>query len=338
MFFVRLLFLSSFVWIGSMAHTAAQMTCTPEDRKLMALIGGENFADEAFMFGLKIQEVVRKQDLNAFFALVGNRELEYGPRRAFVRGKEYGEIFSGDWQKMVLKSEPDCRGAGYEGYAYYGYSLPGGLVWYDKYRDGWRIVGVINATEEKFDRSEHFTWTVDGKPLPPQCFSFPNVTGGTFRNYAERFGIEDQQTFYENVGVFLGRHMPIEAMGDPSSRDESITIVSFLDECTNSNYELDIVDGFVQYPKAPWSTDTIYAYSVLWNVPTETCHELAPLIEGKCQQAHLVDMGYDGRGYYGRDQWYCIYGQFKLENGRQVLAPLKSFNTFNDAVNFLSDL
>ena len=63
--------------------------------------------EEAYAFGLKIQDAVRKRDLPKFFSLVDG-ELDYGPRRKYVENKAFHEVFPDSWRAAILKDEPPC--------------------------------------------------------------------------------------------------------------------------------------------------------------------------------------------------------------------------------------
>ena len=70
---------------------------------------------DAFEFALRIQQYVEREDLQSLFGLV-NGELDNGPRKKFIQGKSFSEVFSKSWREAVLSEKPDCIPMGWRGF------------------------------------------------------------------------------------------------------------------------------------------------------------------------------------------------------------------------------
>ena len=73
--------------------TALAGTCTAEDEESAEFWQKYDSPEEAFDFGETIKELVEAKNLGGLFDLVDG-ELSSGPRKEFVQGKEFSDIFS----------------------------------------------------------------------------------------------------------------------------------------------------------------------------------------------------------------------------------------------------
>jgi hypothetical protein len=106
----------------------------------------DNYYDpeEAYYMGIKIQNLVAEEDLSGIFSLVVG-ELEYGPKKDFVKNKAFGEVFDEKWKAAVLEDKPSCRPLGWRGFML-GHGNT--TIWFttsDKTDSGWQIFSIGGA-------------------------------------------------------------------------------------------------------------------------------------------------------------------------------------------------
>ena len=56
---------------------------------------------EAYDFGIKIQNIIKEKDLAGLFKLAEG-ELKSGPRKSFIKDKNFDEIFNEEWVNSIL--------------------------------------------------------------------------------------------------------------------------------------------------------------------------------------------------------------------------------------------
>tara|TARA_B100001057_G_scaffold142272_1_gene142002 strand:+ start:975 stop:2204 length:1230 start_codon:yes stop_codon:yes gene_type:complete len=110
--------------------------------------GSEDSAlqEEAYAFGLYLQELVRSRDLESLYDNV-KLPLINGPAKKTLTDREFDDLFSRNWSNTILSIEPDCSPVGVKGYM-----LGRGLIWFDKNRpigsknstEGWTIISINN--------------------------------------------------------------------------------------------------------------------------------------------------------------------------------------------------
>ncbi|MCY3956496.1 MAG: SUMF1/EgtB/PvdO family nonheme iron enzyme [Nitrospira sp.] len=286
--------------------------------------------EEAYAFGLKIQEAVRERNLNAFFSLVDG-ELDYGPRRKYVANKTFSEVFPDSWRTEVLKEEPPCIPWGWRGFDL-------GPVRYKKApsesTDIFRIVGVRDWVPEKFPPVP-VGWKVDGRLLPPQCFEYEWMSSDNFEAFAEQFSIADYGDFAHNTGKYFGD--PIYPFNPIylSDNNPAVRLWRYVAACARdiAPDQLQISDSTVEYVYPSLGYQSL-RYRILADIPPNLCQDFAPNLPGKCLESYLVDVDYCG-GSMGCRGPYAIYGMFQMQDGERIIFPLKNFDTENLARNFL---
>ena len=288
--------------------------------------------EEAYAFGLKIQDAVRERDLTKFFSLVDG-ELDYGPRRKYAENKSFHEIFPHSWRTAILNDEPPCTPVGWRGFM-----LANGLVKYRAPSEDnatFRIVQVYNWVTEKFPPVP-VGWQVDGRLLSPQCFVYEWWSSDNFAAFAEQFSIADYGDFRHNTGKYFGD--PIYPFNPiyPFDDNKPISLWRNVNDCAGNADQLKIKgltvrDVSEEYPSA------YDEYTILADVSTNLCQELAPNLPGKCLKSYLVEFCSNGGGSIGCKWGYNIYGLFRMEDGEEIVFPLKNFRTENPARNFLDN-
>ncbi len=282
--------------------------------------------EEAYAFGLKIQEAVRERDLTKFFSLVDG-ELDYGPRRKYAENKAFREVFPDSWRTAILKELPPCVPVGWRGFM-----LANGLVKYkapSEDSDTFRLVAVHDWVPEKFPPVP-VGWKVDNRLLPPTCFEYKSDSGDNFEAFAEQFSIADYGDFSHNTGKYFGD--PIY----PFKENTAGNIWQYVAACARDMApdQLQISDSRVEYVY-PSGRERL-RYRILADVSPNLCQNLAPNLPGKCLESYLVDVDYCG-GSMGCRGSYTIYGMFQLQDDERIIFPLKNFRTENPARNFLDN-
>ena len=83
--------------------------------------------EEAYKFGLEIQEAVKNKDLDKLLSLIKD-DLISGPKMSFFDNKTYDEAFPVTFRGAVLVNKPECKPVGSDR----GFILGNGQIWYDK--------------------------------------------------------------------------------------------------------------------------------------------------------------------------------------------------------------
>ena len=291
--------------------------------------------EEAYAFGLKIQDAVRARDLAKFFSLVDG-ELDYGPRRKYAENKSFHEIFPDSWRAAILKKEPPCTPVGWRGFM-----LANGLVRYkapSEYIDTFRIVEVYDWVPEKFPPVP-VGWKVDNRLLPPTCFEYQWVSGDNFEAFAEQFSIADYDDFAHNTGKYFGDPIyPFKPIY-PFDNNKAVRLWRYVGDCARdlAPDQLQISDSTVEYFYPDTRGAESLRYTILAEVSPNLCQGLAPKLAGKCLKSFLVDIANCGGSMGCRGGWYNIYGMFQMQDGERIIFPLKNFRTENLARNFLDN-
>ena len=89
------------VFLGSAGMTFGKeksiSNCSNKDRKYAKFWDNYYDPENAYDFGSKIKQLVKEKNLEGLFALVEG-ELTSGPRKQFIKGKKFSDIFSNDWR------------------------------------------------------------------------------------------------------------------------------------------------------------------------------------------------------------------------------------------------
>ena len=122
-----------------------ELHCTEEDREY-ANSWNNNYYDpeDAFDLAKLLEPSKKEENLDGLFELVDG-ELDSGPRKDFIRGKKFSEIFSKEWVDSLLNSVSPCTPMGWRGLCF-----DSGSVWYNKdnSKDKWHIFGILGAKKE----------------------------------------------------------------------------------------------------------------------------------------------------------------------------------------------
>lgn len=303
--------------------------CTSEDIETAEFWNNYYEPQEAYDFGIKIQNIVQEKDLKSLFEFVDG-ELKSGPRKSFIKNKNFSEIFSQEWTNSLLSSSPSCSPMGYRGFM-----LDSGSIWYNKEDNGWKIFAINGAKSEE-DKSLIIGWSHNGKVINPTCFARVWMSGDNFEEFADQFKISNYERFSKKPGEFFGKEIddfnPIKAMWD-----EYIKIINPIDDCSFKDSKINDDEKFITI-KGEGEFGTIeYGYSIIENINKNKCLELSPNLGYKCLSSYLVKAGDYSGGSMGWDMSYGIYGLFDLDKLGPSIIPLIFFENKNEALNYLSN-
>ena len=78
--------------------------CSNKDREYAKFWDNYYDPEDAYNFGKKIKYLVKEKNLEGLFDLVEGELNSGGPRKKFVNGKNFSDIFSDDWRKDLFCS------------------------------------------------------------------------------------------------------------------------------------------------------------------------------------------------------------------------------------------
>ena len=317
--------------------------CSEEDKKYAEVWNNYYDPQEAFDFGETIKKIIDEKDLAGLFEHVDG-ELTSGPRKNFIAGKNFSEIFSDEWRKSLLESESPCSPVGWRGFM-----LDSGSVWYnrDKEKDKWYIFGILGAKKEDLNHKNiPVTLEYEGKVIPPHCLSTPWMSGDNYEDFADKFKIKNYDHFSKNPGLYFDNEIsdyePIMA-----SWGSEIYLATPLNKCFKGELRFGGIENIgspeIKIENKEVETEICesenicqkFSYSILAELPSDKCHSLSTHVKGNCTKAYLVSIGDYNGGTMGWDMSYNIYGLFSLSNEQKYILPLKNFYKKNDAINYI---
>ena len=124
------------------------LSCSEKDREYAKFWDNYYDPEDARNFGIKIKQFVKERSLEGLFNLVEG-ELTSGPRKKFIRGRDFSEIFTEKWRDQLLASDAPCSPVGWRGFM-----LASGAIWFNKKNDRWQIKSIIGARKENIQVSE----------------------------------------------------------------------------------------------------------------------------------------------------------------------------------------
>ncbi|TNE34733.1 MAG: hypothetical protein EP348_10370 [Alphaproteobacteria bacterium] len=312
--------------------------CNEADAKYAAFWDNAYDPEEAHAFGLQIQQILLDKNLSGLFDLVAG-ELANGPRKRFAATKTFDQMFDPAWVRAVLTDPPPCQPVGWRGFM-----LGSGRIWYHRDKDGWHLFSINGALQEPVEMGLPIGWREDGELLPFECFYYDNFATDRSREYAKQHEIRDFDDFLANPGKYLGMPIPLNDKVSPDwcqdnyckdhRLDETIALSHRLSECRTTSVELTVLDRLIWRETGGVS----YQYEVIGRVRPVQCARLAPHLDATCNAAYLLAIGDYSGGTIGWLMQYTIYGLFTTKDDTRYIAPLKSFNNRNEALNFTEDL
>lgn len=323
-----------------------ELHCTGEDREYANSWNNYYDPEDAFDFGETIKNLVKEENLDGLFELVDG-ELDSGPRKEFIRGKQFSEIFSKEWVDSLLNSVSPCAPMGWRGFM-----LDSGSVWYnrDKEKDKWHIFGILGAKKEDLtNKNIPVGLEFEGRVIPPHCLSTPWMSGDNYEDFADKFKVKNYEHFSKNPGLYFDNEIsdyePIMA-----SWGSEIYLATSLKKCFKGELRFGGIENIgtpeIQIDNKEVKTKicetenlcTKFSYSILAELSPDKCQSLSTHVNGNCSEAYLVSIGDYSGGTMGWDMSYNIYGLFSLNDGRNFVLPLKNFHNKNDAINYIKSV
>ena len=172
------------------------------------------------------------------------------------------------------------------------------------------------------------------------------MSGDNYLDFADKFMIKNYNHFAKNPGLYFGKEI---TNFDPimSPWGTEIYLATSMKKCFQGALHFGLVeniglptiatdDGSVQTEICS-SPDvcTKFAYTILAEIPTDQCKNLAAHVEGECLTSYLVSIGDYSGGSMGWAMRYNIYGLFSFSDDQKYLFPLKNFYKKNDAINYI---
>ena len=181
--------------------------------------------DKAYAFGLRIQQFVRDRDLSGLFSLVDG-ELRRGPRRSYVEGKSFEDVFPQDWRTAILSAGPECSPVGWRGFM-----LASGRIWYRHMGDDrYTIISVSDWKPGQFPPVP-MLWRVGARVLSAGCFVYQWLSGDNFEAFEDAYNIRGTSAdFSRRPGAWLGNPIDVERGAWPG--DERVELWRAVRRCS----------------------------------------------------------------------------------------------------------
>lgn len=321
--------------------------CNTDEARKSAKLWDYDLVD-AYEFGLKIQHYVEQEDLQSLFGLV-KEELRSGPRKKYIQGKTFLEIFSEKWRETVLSKKPACIPIGWRGFM-----MGHGNIWYEKNDETheWEIRSI--HADQKIEHSKTPLiggWSYKGKLLTSDCFSTIWLSGDNYQYYDEKYGGDkevDFRDFISKPGKYIGGPIPIVPIvprGDEFTSAKEWLLAPKLSSCQQYSPGVGNITksgGWISKQYCPpFSPDQClnYSYGLIRRISLDHCRLLAPNFPENCIDLGLVQVSKETGGSMGNDVQEGIYGI--VENpvsGENYMVPLVNFNSLNEALNFIDQL
>ena len=304
----------------------SQSHCSDEDNIYSVEMSGVS-GDAAVKSGLEIQDTVRRKDIRKLFSMVTG-ELGNGPRKAFVEGKGFDQIFSEEWSTAVLDDKPSCVPVGWRGFM-----LGAGHIWYEPTEEGVASIIAINGALKERQESESIVY--DGIALNPSCFTRVWRSGDNYEYFFEKYANKDENAlngdeynyFRRNVGMYIAREIPLGSIASPWAgmygQAESIAIAKSISECQRGLSEKELE-----------KLELNSSYTVVKRVSGQYCGQLAPHLTGRCLEAALVKVT-GPLGHSNIEVNTALYGINQNREREAYVVPLVNFDHENDGLNFL---
>ena len=278
--------------------------------------------DIAFQFGKNIQKAILNKDLKAIISFIDG-ELEFGFRKKFGLSSSFDDIFSRDNTLEIMSEPVDCQPVGWRGFM-----LGTGQIWYDCDKVSCAIRSMVSTTETLNYLNAGLK--IDGKTIHPNCMAYEWMSGDNFEEFADRYKIDDYQNFRSKPGSYFGKvikdYRPIKTDWCTGDDCIKIKIASSISDCSQTFVNKSSDQAIIEFEDL--------SYSVL-DREIENCSTLSPHLQNPVTNCYLVTIGEQTGGSMGTYYRYGIYGITDLPSLGESIIPLKFFDTFNDALNFL---
>jgi len=201
-------------------------------------------------------------------------------------------------------------------------------------------------------------WIYKGEVLHPYCFQKQWASSDNIQQYYEQFtGIKENyydskefDDFSMNIGKYWGNainsYEPIKVdWGE--AYEEGLEYAVSMKSCLNKKTEyFEITENGVTSSYGEPTESSIdgqmyyqneYEYKVIKEAPLSVCQDLAPYIDGKCEESFLLKIAKWDGGSRGHMYEYSIFGLFKLSSNEGYIFPLKKFEGQKEAESFIGE-
>ena len=299
--------------------------CKSEDFEYAKVWNNYYSPETAYKFGLTIQKAILNKDMDTIFSFVSD-ELDNGPRKSFALSSDFDEFFSKGLVDNITNVEPLCSPVGWRGF-----DLGSGAIWYNCTHSTCNIFSINTDYKENIPLQTG-GWKIDNKTVHPKCLAYNWISGDNFQEFAEKFKIDDYADFSENTGSYFGNYITNYDPITPNWCDEDKCKISLIRSLENCSEPL-IVD--TAKPNIIKADDLRYT---VVDREIEDCSSLALYFPNPVSECKLISIFEDTGGSMGSYRSYGIYGISEMPDTGSNIIPLKFFNKFNDALNFLDKL
>jgi hypothetical protein len=175
-------------------------------------------------------------------------------------------------------------------------------------------------------------WKINDETVNPKCLAYNWWSGDNFEEFAEKFRINDYADFSKNTGNYFGNYITNYDPIKPDWCDEDKCKISLIRSLENCSEPL-IVDTAKPY--------IIEADDLRYTVvdkEIEDCSSFASHFPNPINECKLISIFEDTGGSMGSYRSYGIYGISEMPDTGSNIIPLKFFDKFNDALNFLDEI
>tara|TARA_B110000238_G_scaffold99745_1_gene108550 strand:- start:176 stop:1459 length:1284 start_codon:yes stop_codon:yes gene_type:complete len=299
--------------------------CKSEDFEYAKFWDNYYSPEAAYKFGLTIQKAILNKDINTIFSFVSD-ELDSGPRKSFALSSDFDEIFSNDFITSVTDKQPSCSPVGWRGF-----DLGNGDIWYNCTHSSCGIFRINVGNVENIPL-QLGGWKINDETVNPKCLAYNWWSGDNFEEFAEKFRISDYADFSKNTGKYFGNYITNYDPIKPDWCDEDKCEISLIRSLENCSEPL-IVDTAKPY--------IIEADDLRYTVvdkEIEDCSSFASHFPNPINECKLISIFEDTGGSMGSYRSYGIYGISEMPDTGSNIIPLKFFDKFNDALNFLDEI
>ena len=306
--------------------------CTEEDYRYAKDVW-ENYYDPeiAYRFGESIKKALINKDLGTIASWIDG-ELDSGFRKETALSLRFDEVIPREDVLVIMGEQSPCQPVGWRGFM-----LGYGQAWYDC-RDTTCSIRSISSSSDTVTYLEG-GWKLNEGSIHPKCLSYPMISGDNFEEFADAHKIDNYSSISTNPGLYLGGkikdYTPIKTDWCWFEEFEDgcleVSLVNSLNTCSAryKPYEIDSDD-----PTIVRFDDVSY---VAIDRSIKNCNSLAPDLPYEIIDCRLVYINEETGGTMGSFSTFGIYGLAEFPTQGQSIFPLKFFENYNEALNFIDE-
>ena len=216
--------------------------------------------------------------------------------------------------------------------------LASGRIWYRHMGgDRYTVVSVSDWVPEQFPPVPTI-WRAGTRLLSPGCFVYKWLSSDNFEAFEDAYDIQGtSEDFSRRPGAWLGN--PIDVERGAWLGDERVELWRAVRRCARPPSH---ITGFEEDGKVLWFTPEDVqqddSYRLLARIPIAKCQSFAPNLRRTCTSSYLVRLSVHCQGSMGCSLSHNIYGVFEDDEGDETVFLLRTFQSENEARNFVADL